>query len=314
MISIIITTFNKFKYLKAVLGYLENQTKIDEFEVILIVDGSTDETVDYLKEATFSYSFIYQIIPQGGLANARNHGIRIANGEHLLFMDDDLLLLPNYIENLTASLKENPDYIHAGNLKKIDINAVESIFKSIEETHTVTDAHLEQNVYVDPIYEPLKIVHKKSSIMHVACWWGIITGGNLCFPRRSLDHIGIFDSNFTSWGPEDVDICYRAFLKGYQLKFNAACILYHLDHSRDQKGIANSMVRNALMLYKKYNKPKELLAYLNYFNGTISLQEFNNICSFALDKPEVTIDNYVLNLKDYIKKNQLINWKKNELN
>jgi GT2 family glycosyltransferase len=314
MISIIITTYNKYAYLKSTLTYLKNQTAIDKFEVVVIVDGSTDGTIEYLKNVNFNYPFRYKVITQGGLANARNQGILMANDEYTLFMDDDLLLVPDYIEKLSESLKEHPNHVHTGNLCKINANAVKHIFEDIDKTEQISFQFVKENIYIDPIYEPLKIVHKTSPVMDTACWWGIITGGNLCFPKSSFDNIGMFDSKFTSWGPEDVDICYRAFLKGYELKYNSHCTLYHLDHSRNQKGIANSMVKNALMLYKKYNKPKEILAYLNYFNGTISLKEFNSICSEIFNRQNVSIDDYVLNLKDYIHKSQLINWKKNELN
>lgn len=310
MISIVVTTYNKLSYVKCSLRYLELQTCINDFEVILIIDGSNDGTVEYIENCEFNYRFSYKVINQGGLANARNIGIEMSVGSHILFMDDDLLLIPNFIENLKNSIKKNPDLIHVGLLEKVHIDAVDGIFTAIEERGEITKCELDKNIYVDPLYEPIKIVHKNSPVMNLPSWWGMISGGNLCFPRTVLDIAGVFDSAFTSWGPEDVDICYRAFLKGAQVKFNHDCVLYHLDHNRDQIGIANSMVRNALMLYKKFKKPKELLAYLNYFNGNISIREFNAVCCSVFGVEEANFEDYRLNLEGYINKAQLINGKK----
>ena len=138
MISIVITTYNKLPYLKATLSFLENQSKQDDFEVVLIVDGSTDGTIEFLKNTKFSYSLKYYVIKQGGLANARNHGIKKSNGNHILFMDDDLRLSPDYIAKLSESLDHHPNHVHTGVLKKININSVENIFKIIENTDFIS--------------------------------------------------------------------------------------------------------------------------------------------------------------------------------
>lgn len=316
-LSVVICTHNKIDYLEAVLFNLQNQERLKGVEIILIADGCTDNTSDFLKSHTFKYRFKYKCIPQSGLATARNQGIRLSEGKHILFMDDDILLAPDYFKKLLASLNVYPNHIHSGNLYNVRMDAVPSICETIHNLSQVATSTLDKEILkTDFIYEIPRIIHRKGEKRHtqVACWWALVTGGNMCLSREILEEIGYFEEHFKSWAPEDIDLCYRAFQAKYQWRFNANCTLYHLNHTRDTEAIANSMMKNILFLYKKFDKPKSILALLNFYNGVISLNEFNKICSLDIDKEQIELEDYFLNLKDYINKSQLINWKKNELN
>lgn len=311
-ISVVIITYNKIDYFKSVMMNLENQTKLSDIEYIVINDGSTDDTKEYLESYNGSLNFKYLSLPDNlGSSIARNNGIKLAKGEFILFIDNDIILAPDYLEKLSSSLKKFPNRVHSGRLRLIPLAVVPSIIQEIHNTGKVSMERLIKNSYLDAIYGTLQKVYSHSVDVDIACWWGIVSGGNICFPRTILEEAGFFDETFKSWGPEDIDLCYRAFKKHYLLKYNSQCRLFHLDHERNNKEINNTMVKHGLQLYKKYDKSKEILSYLNFFNGVISFQEFNNVCSEFLEiDSNIKLNDYYLSLEFYIKKNQIINWKK----
>jgi glycosyltransferase involved in cell wall biosynthesis len=97
-VSIIIPTYNRRELLLRTLSSLEAQTvSPTEFEVIVVVDGSTDGTVGALEE--FKALYVLKTIVQSnqGQASARNAGAEQASSELLLFLDDDILCSPELV-------------------------------------------------------------------------------------------------------------------------------------------------------------------------------------------------------------------------
>lgn len=316
-LSIIISTHNKLPYLKAMLSNLQQQIVSIDAEIIVIADGCTDGTNLFLEQQRPNSRFAYKCVKQSGQASGRNYGIGNSKGEFLLFMDDDILPMPGYFQELKESLNLFPNHIHSGNLYTINEEAAESVIKQIENIGKVPWIELSQNVCDSNfLYEIprsiAKIDQSKSVMNQILCWWALVTGGNMCLHRSVLENIGNFDEDFQGWGPEDLDLCYRAFCKNYKWKFNQSCALYHLNHSRDSSNIGNSVMKNVIHLYKKYDRPKTISGMMSFFNGVISLNAFNAICANELDLPTVQLEEYYVSLNDYVDKNQIINWKKKE--
>jgi GT2 family glycosyltransferase len=98
-VSIIIPTYNRLGQLEQVLAGLESQTlPPDQFEVLVISDGSTDGTLEYLQELQTPLNIKVHTQPNLGVAAARNTGISHARGDILLFIDDDVVPTPELIE------------------------------------------------------------------------------------------------------------------------------------------------------------------------------------------------------------------------
>ena len=99
LVSIIIPTYNRIDKLKRVLAGLEEQTlAADQWEVIVIDDGSKDNTICFLQDMDFPFNF--RILTQDHLGPwpARNLGVCESKGEILLFMDDDIYPREQLIE------------------------------------------------------------------------------------------------------------------------------------------------------------------------------------------------------------------------
>ena len=102
-ISVIIPAYNAEKFLVESLQSVVNQT-IDDFEIIVIDDGSTDSTLDILKNYEKSYENFNVICQENaGPAAARNKGLDVAKGEYIYFFDADDVLELDALESLYAT-------------------------------------------------------------------------------------------------------------------------------------------------------------------------------------------------------------------
>jgi len=100
-ISVIIPAYNVAPYLEKTLQSLGNQS-FSSFEILLIDDGSTDETLSVARQALQNFPVLGRIFTQEnqGVGKTRNRGIREARGEFLLFFDGDDLMEPELLEEL----------------------------------------------------------------------------------------------------------------------------------------------------------------------------------------------------------------------
>lgn len=88
-ISVVIPSYNGAKRIPNILAALAAQTVLP-YEVILSIDGSTDDSEAVARGIQMPCSFIIHVQPNGGRATARNRGARQATGDILFFMDDDM--------------------------------------------------------------------------------------------------------------------------------------------------------------------------------------------------------------------------------
>jgi glycosyltransferase involved in cell wall biosynthesis len=111
LVSVIIPCYNHAHFVgEAIQSVLDQHYQ--HFEIILVDDGSTDNTCEVVAQFGFKVRYIYQ--QNQGLSAARNTGLRAAQGELVGFLDADDLYEPNYLSTLVASLKSNPqaDAVH----------------------------------------------------------------------------------------------------------------------------------------------------------------------------------------------------------
>ena len=107
MLTIILPVFNAQKYLELCLKSIIKQTYTD-FEVILINDGSKDNSAAICKTfAKQDKRFIYINQANQGVAMARNHGLKLAKGTYIGFVDADDIIEPNMFQNIVNTLSEN---------------------------------------------------------------------------------------------------------------------------------------------------------------------------------------------------------------
>lgn len=108
LISVIIPTYNYAHLLPRVLGSVLPQLT-DDIELIVVNDGSTDDTSSLLSGYVSRYPHL-QVVeqPNGGAASARNSGIQLAKGRYALLLDADDELLPSTLSTLRAAISSAP--------------------------------------------------------------------------------------------------------------------------------------------------------------------------------------------------------------
>src|SRR5687768_15081348 len=104
--SIVIPTYNRLAMLVRVLDALDAQIDAPEFEVIVINDGSTDETDRVMSQRK---GITFRTQPNGGPGRARNHGVSLAVGKIVLFIGDDTVPEPRFLSEHARVHREAGD-------------------------------------------------------------------------------------------------------------------------------------------------------------------------------------------------------------
>ncbi|WP_254568610.1 glycosyltransferase [Oscillatoria sp. HE19RPO] len=106
-ISVIIPAYNAEKTIQETIESVLNQT-FQDFELIIINDGSTDKTLEIISNLSDSRIKVFSF-PNSGAQKSRNRGISLATGEYLSFIDADDLWTPDKLEMQLKALKNNPE-------------------------------------------------------------------------------------------------------------------------------------------------------------------------------------------------------------
>lgn len=223
-ISVVITNYNGKHFLEACLSSLEKQT-FQDFEVILVDNNSSDGSVDYVKE-TFPKVRLITSSENLGFCGGNNLGIREAKGEYVALLNNDAEAHPQWLEKLKTALDAHADVgFCASKMLRRDqpdiIDAAGGIFYACG----VGDqrGHLEKE---DGRFGETEYVFS-------AC------AGAAMYRKAMLDDIGLFDEEFFAHG-EEVDLSFRAQLRGYRCLFVPDAVVYHagggtMKHDTDER-------------------------------------------------------------------------------
>ena len=114
-VSVIVPVYNTGKYVEKCLNSLTNQTIKDELEIIIINDGSTDNSEEvikeYIKNQKRQVLIKYNAKQNEGIANTRNLGVEKATSEYIMFVDSDDYVDVKLVEKLMPYIDNNVDLI-----------------------------------------------------------------------------------------------------------------------------------------------------------------------------------------------------------
>ena len=207
LVSVVLPTYNRLGRLKQVLAGLERQDyACGDFEVIVVSDGSTDGTHEYMRtlETSLRLRFITQA--NQGAAAARNQGVAAACGEMVLFIDDDVVPTPSLItEHMREHAAANDDVVVLGPMLTPD-DFVMSPWVRWEQA----------------------MLDKQYTAMCSGKWQPSprqFYTGNTSLARRHLVAAGGFDVTFRR--AEDVELAYRLAQRGLRFVFTMQAVGYH---------------------------------------------------------------------------------------
>ena len=210
-VSIITPLFNRLDLTRAYLESLERTLHRWRYEVILIDDGSTDGTREFL--ATLSaprYRVVLNGRPLGFAAN-NNLGARLARAPLLGLLNNDLVLTPRWLEPMARLATMLPDVACVGNVQREPVGGLIDHYGIVFSADG--DAlHAGRNTCVPPQEPYLE--------------WAAITAACCVLRRDVFRQMGGFDEAFRN-GFEDVDFCLRAGTKGYRHYVANRSVVYH---------------------------------------------------------------------------------------
>jgi glycosyltransferase involved in cell wall biosynthesis len=113
-VSVVIPTYNRANYVLDAVESVRNQTYQD-FEIIVIDDGSTDNTREVLSRLIDEEAIVYHYQENSGESSARNRGISLAKGTYIAFLDSDDLFQPTKLEKQVDYLDNYPNdaFVHS---------------------------------------------------------------------------------------------------------------------------------------------------------------------------------------------------------
>lgn len=138
MISVIIPIYNKSNYIIKCLDSVVNQT-FNCFEIIIIDDGSTDNSLEFIEKYNFK-DINSKIISQvnSGVSTTRNNGVKLAKYDYIAYLDADDWWEPNFLQEMVKLIKSFPDAgLYATSYFKIKNNKKVPAIINIEEKFNV---------------------------------------------------------------------------------------------------------------------------------------------------------------------------------
>jgi glycosyltransferase involved in cell wall biosynthesis len=198
-VSVVIPTKNRSALLAQTLERIESQTlPHEQFEVIVIDNDSTDDTRNVLEQRSRIYSNLrFGMQEKPGAAATRNVGLRMARGELLLFVDDDVQAEPGLIESHLAYQEKNPGASIIGAVT-IPWGETTDPFLRYLRDHRILNPYTPSKGPIDFSY-------------YHTC--------NVSTPTHLLLEVGGFNEAFCIYGMEDIELGYRLEQAGSRMMF-----------------------------------------------------------------------------------------------
>ena len=204
-LSVVIPTYNRKETLLRALEALARQTlSPDEFEVIVVSDGSTDGTAEAVRERTYPYAFQFVEQQNAGPSAARNRGADLARGDVCVYIDDDIEPVPEFLAEHARLHREDPDLVAVGPQSPPD----EPCACWVEWEHRMLERQ----------YERFRSGEWELTGYN-------LYSGNFSAPRARLLEAGGFDVRYVR--QEDVELGMRLAALGMKFRFASRAVGLH---------------------------------------------------------------------------------------
>ena len=235
--TIIIPNYNGLSFMEPCFEALEAQTMKD-FKILVVDNGSTDGSVEWLKEREIPSIFLPE---NTGFSGAVNVGIRAADTPYVILLNNDTKVAPHYVEALERAM-DRSEKIFSVSSKMIQLYQKDKM-DDAGDMYTVLGW-----AYQRGVGRPSR-KYRRFSRVFSAC------AGAAIYRREVFEKIGFFDEMHFAY-LEDIDVGYRAKIYGYKNVYCPSAMVYHVG-----SGTSGS----------RYNSFKVRLAarnniYLNYKN------------------------------------------------
>lgn len=212
-VSLIILNYNGKDLLEDCLQSIDRMTfPRDRLEVILADNGSTDGSLDFVRDR-FPWVTIHAYDENLGFSAGNNRAVRQATGSYVGFLNNDTRVDPGWLEPLHDALRENPDAICAG-ARVLDFDGKRLLYQG-------GDFNICGFGYLPGLNDPVER-HPIGATRET----GFATGCAMLARREEFLATGGFDEDYFAYY-EDVDLGWRWQVLGYRVLYVPASIVYH---------------------------------------------------------------------------------------
>jgi GT2 family glycosyltransferase len=227
-VSVIIPTHNRSDALAETLAGVARQEFDRGWEVIVVNNRCTDDTDEVVARQNFPVPFrLVHESERPGPAAARNAGAAVATGKYLLFMDNDILVEPDFVRRHFEALEANPGCWIVGQVLNLP-----------EQEAT-------------PFGRFRKALHPFVPPSEGRRPFDLLTGQTFSAPRADFERLGGFDPSFFVASGEDRELAMRAQKSGVTILFDPAIIVLHNDW-------AGSSIRDYCLRQRLYSQTEPL--------------------------------------------------------
>ena len=207
--SVVIPTFRRPETLFPVLDALGRQADPPEFEVVVVDDGSGDDTPARLAAYSPAYPFRFFSQSNGGPASARNRGVREARGRIVLFLGDDTVPEPPLLAVHGKAHAEKRPYPVA----VLGYTTWPQELRVSPFLHQINEYGLQfgYGLIRDPEQVPFNFFYTS----------------NVSLPRELLLEAGLFDTSFPHAAWEDIEVAYRLMQRGMRMLYRPEAVARH---------------------------------------------------------------------------------------
>jgi len=242
LVSIVILTRNRLDVTTDCLASILQHTPEDH-EILLIDNGSTDGTVQWLQQQATAYRH-YRIIVNAenrGFAAGCNQGMLAANGKYVLLLNNDVVVTPGWLGGMLECYS-NPQ-----------IGIVGPMTNNISGSQKWPWVNYDAAGGLVPFAEKFR---EENRFRRVAA--RRIVGFCMMFPFALVEKIGLLDEQFGSGNFEDDDYCLRASLAGYRNVIAGDVFIHHVGSATfvgNNVNYATAMQRNHALFNDKWSRP-----------------------------------------------------------
>lgn len=285
--SVIIPTYNRLHELRFTLDSLAEQTTEHSFEVIIADDGSSEDTKGvasaYIGRLNIRYCF--QEDKGFRAAAARNMGIKLADGEICVFVDNGIALHPDALNaHIEAHKAEGAPravigYVYGFDTEKGREDEVMAVIEGNDIASAISILHDRQIYDVrEAMYQELGEDVNNWLAPFVVCW-----SGNLSVPREVLLSVGMYDEYFTTWGGEDDDLGLSLFRYGVCFVLSRGASSLHYPHQKEHTWNTNWREEHAKLKAKKqYMYEKHPIPEMGLWTYVYNSVDLNNALKLFL--------------------------------
>lgn len=279
--SVIIPAFNRAPQLRLALAAFDRQTHpASDFELVIIDDGSTDNTPAVVRTHKSKYPIVYVRRDKSkGRSSARNEGIRRANGKYVIFCDADFLVLPHFVSAHANLLRRYPRTVISGAphiWKSIFTHVYPGFSKHERGTafSVLNPQGLWRNEYwstktIRPVITARDVltnmprvrravapwdmaphIKRQYTMTDVAPWMLFITRC-VSVEKALLKEVGGFDERLWRYGLEDWELGYRLHKRGVKFRSVPRLLGYHQEHPSGYRNSSGNL-ENLRIMYRKH--------------------------------------------------------------